>query len=73
MADLRQALEENRVKEMFGSGTACVVSPVGRILYQGEVSLVYLGWLEHHTLIQYQKILENQQISTYPSWPIFAA
>ncbi|XP_042596729.1 branched-chain-amino-acid aminotransferase, cytosolic-like isoform X2 [Cyprinus carpio] len=36
MADLRQALEENRVKEMFGSGTACVVSPVGRILYQGE-------------------------------------
>uniref|UniRef100_A0A8C7M7E8 branched-chain-amino-acid transaminase n=1 Tax=Oncorhynchus kisutch TaxID=8019 RepID=A0A8C7M7E8_ONCKI len=25
-----------RVKEMFGSGTACVVSPVGCILYQGE-------------------------------------
>uniref|UniRef100_A0A673I8R6 Branched-chain-amino-acid aminotransferase n=1 Tax=Sinocyclocheilus rhinocerous TaxID=307959 RepID=A0A673I8R6_9TELE len=40
MADLRQALEENRVREMFGSGTACVVSPVGRILYQGEVSLI---------------------------------
>lgn len=36
MSDLRRALEENRVKEMFGSGTACVVSPVGRILYQGE-------------------------------------
>ncbi|XP_062851669.1 branched-chain-amino-acid aminotransferase, cytosolic isoform X2 [Trichomycterus rosablanca] len=36
MADLRLALEENRVKEMFGSGTACVVSPVGRILYQDE-------------------------------------
>ncbi|XP_059361231.1 branched-chain-amino-acid aminotransferase, cytosolic-like [Carassius carassius] len=36
MADLRQALEENRVREMFGSGTACVVSPVGRILYKGE-------------------------------------
>ncbi|KAM6986223.1 branched-chain-amino-acid aminotransferase, cytosolic [Aplochiton taeniatus] len=36
MADLRQALKEERVKEMFGSGTACVVSPVGRILYQGE-------------------------------------
>ena len=37
MADLRCALKEGRVKEMFGSGTACVVSPVGRILYQGEV------------------------------------
>ncbi|XP_057180640.1 branched-chain-amino-acid aminotransferase, cytosolic isoform X2 [Triplophysa rosa] len=36
MADLRRALEESRVKEMFGSGTACIVSPVGRILYQGE-------------------------------------
>ncbi|XP_055792971.1 branched-chain-amino-acid aminotransferase, cytosolic-like [Salvelinus fontinalis] len=36
MADLRWALKEGRVKEMFGSGTACVVSPVGRILYQGE-------------------------------------
>ncbi|KAL7882426.1 hypothetical protein SRHO_G00000840 [Serrasalmus rhombeus] len=36
MADLRLALKENRVKEMFGSGTACVVSPVGRVLYQGE-------------------------------------
>lgn len=44
MADLQQALEENRVREMFGSGTACVVSPVGRILYQGEVSLVCFGW-----------------------------
>ncbi|XP_072528976.1 branched-chain-amino-acid aminotransferase, cytosolic isoform X1 [Salminus brasiliensis] len=36
MSDLRLALNENRVKEMFGSGTACVVSPVGRVLYQGE-------------------------------------
>ncbi|KAG5267489.1 hypothetical protein AALO_G00222320 [Alosa alosa] len=36
MSDLRCGLKENRVKEMFGSGTACVVSPVGRVLYQGE-------------------------------------
>ncbi|KAL0962641.1 hypothetical protein UPYG_G00343170 [Umbra pygmaea] len=36
MEDLRRALMESRVEEMFGSGTACVVSPVGRILYQGE-------------------------------------
>ena len=37
MAELCRALREQRVKEMFGSGTACVVCPVGRILYQGEV------------------------------------
>ncbi|XP_071756584.2 branched-chain-amino-acid aminotransferase, cytosolic isoform X2 [Centroberyx gerrardi] len=36
MGDLCCALKEQRVKEMFGSGTACVVSPVGDILYQGE-------------------------------------
>ncbi|XP_029901289.1 branched-chain-amino-acid aminotransferase, cytosolic isoform X2 [Myripristis murdjan] len=36
MADLCCALKEQRIKEMFGAGTACVVCPVGRILYQGE-------------------------------------
>ncbi|XP_043943617.1 branched-chain-amino-acid aminotransferase, cytosolic [Protopterus annectens] len=34
MADLVTALEEERVKEMFGAGTACVVCPVNRILYK---------------------------------------
>ncbi|XP_044303844.1 branched-chain-amino-acid aminotransferase, mitochondrial isoform X2 [Varanus komodoensis] len=36
MADLIKGLEENRVKEVFGSGTACVVCPVNKILYQGK-------------------------------------
>lgn len=36
MAQLVKGLKENRVKELFGSGTACVVCPVGRILYKGE-------------------------------------
>lgn len=38
MADLIKGLEQNRVKEVFGAGTACVVSPVNKILYQGKVS-----------------------------------
>uniref|UniRef100_A0A4X1VCX1 Branched-chain-amino-acid aminotransferase n=1 Tax=Sus scrofa TaxID=9823 RepID=A0A4X1VCX1_PIG len=37
MDDLTTALEESRVREMFGSGTACVVCPVSKILYKGEV------------------------------------
>uniref|UniRef100_A0A8C6HB57 Branched-chain-amino-acid aminotransferase n=1 Tax=Mus spicilegus TaxID=10103 RepID=A0A8C6HB57_MUSSI len=37
MDDLATALEGNRVKEMFGSGTACVVSPVSDILYKGQM------------------------------------
>ncbi|MEE6477442.1 hypothetical protein FKM82_011512 [Ascaphus truei] len=36
MSDLLLALKENRVKEMFGSGTACVVCPVSKILYKNE-------------------------------------
>lgn len=39
MDDLTTALEGNRVREMFGSGTACVVCPVSDILYKGEVRL----------------------------------
>nr|XP_031526472.1 branched-chain-amino-acid aminotransferase, cytosolic isoform X2 [Vicugna pacos] len=36
MHDLTTAVEESRVREMFGSGTACVVCPVSDILYKGE-------------------------------------
>ncbi|XP_060111978.1 branched-chain-amino-acid aminotransferase, cytosolic-like [Heteronotia binoei] len=36
MADFIKGLEEKRVKEVFGSGTACVVCPVNKILYQGK-------------------------------------
>ncbi|XP_069484591.1 branched-chain-amino-acid aminotransferase, cytosolic isoform X2 [Ambystoma mexicanum] len=36
MSDLVSALKDNRVKEMFGSGTACVVCPVSEILYKEE-------------------------------------
>ncbi|XP_078530224.1 branched-chain-amino-acid aminotransferase, cytosolic isoform X1 [Lissotriton helveticus] len=36
MSDLLTALKEKRVKEMFGSGTACVVCPVSKILYKDE-------------------------------------
>ncbi|XP_048374271.1 branched-chain-amino-acid aminotransferase, mitochondrial [Sphaerodactylus townsendi] len=36
MAELIRGLEENRVKEVFGSGTACVVCPVNRIFYQNK-------------------------------------
>ena len=36
MDDVQKALKENRLKEIFGSGTACVVCPVSRILYHKE-------------------------------------
>ncbi|XP_065070508.1 branched-chain-amino-acid aminotransferase, cytosolic-like [Rhopilema esculentum] len=36
MKDLSIAAKEGRIKEIFGSGTACMVCPVDRILYKGE-------------------------------------
>ena len=36
MDDLTTAVEENRVREMFGSGTTCVVCPVSTILHKDE-------------------------------------
>ncbi|XP_008282699.1 branched-chain-amino-acid aminotransferase, cytosolic [Stegastes partitus] len=36
MDQLCSALKQQRVKEMFGSGTACMICPVGHVVYQGE-------------------------------------
>ena len=37
MSDLIKAVKEQRVKEVFGTGTACVICPVKDILYENEV------------------------------------
>lgn len=37
MKQLLRALEEGRVREVFGPGTACQVCPVHRILYKDKV------------------------------------
>ncbi|XP_053707056.1 branched-chain-amino-acid aminotransferase, mitochondrial isoform X2 [Synchiropus splendidus] len=36
MQELLQALDEGRVIEVFGAGTACVVCPVGSLQYMGQ-------------------------------------
>lgn len=45
MFEIKKALQENRVLEMFGSGTACIVSPIERIFYNGENLMI--PTLEH--------------------------
>lgn len=37
MSQLCCALKQQRVKELFGSGTACMICPIEDIVYQGEV------------------------------------
>ncbi|KAF0029554.1 hypothetical protein F2P81_018659 [Scophthalmus maximus] len=44
MGQLCSALKQQRVKEMFGSGTACVICPVGHIVYQGENGRTTSDW-----------------------------
>lgn len=41
MGEVKKALSEKRLFEMFGAGTACVVSPVGKILYHNKVTDEY--------------------------------
>lgn len=36
MDELLEAQQENRLLEMFGAGTACIVCPVERIVYEGK-------------------------------------
>lgn len=36
MAEIIQAVKDERVIEMFGAGTACIVSPIKRIGYKGQ-------------------------------------
>ncbi|GMT35106.1 hypothetical protein PFISCL1PPCAC_26403, partial [Pristionchus fissidentatus] len=44
MEDVRSALKENRLLQMFGAGTACVVSPVGKIVYHNRKADKYEEW-----------------------------
>ncbi|KAG8005721.1 Branched-chain-amino-acid aminotransferase, partial [Nibea albiflora] len=36
MSQLCSALKQQRVIQLFGSGTACIICPIGRIVYQDE-------------------------------------
>jgi branched-chain amino acid aminotransferase len=42
MGEVKQAVKEGRMLEMFGSGTACIVSPIKRIHYMGEDLMIPL-------------------------------
>uniref|UniRef100_T1PBX0 Branched-chain-amino-acid aminotransferase n=2 Tax=Musca domestica TaxID=7370 RepID=T1PBX0_MUSDO len=65
MPDIKHLLNEGRLLELFGTGTACVVSPINRISYLGED--LYIPTMEqekpiHETIretlmdIQYGKV-----------------
>ncbi len=46
MPQVARALKEGRVYEMFGTGTAATIAPIGEILYKGasELAFVIVGF-----------------------------
>ena len=36
MSDLKKAISENRIIELFGAGTAAIVSPIKNINFEGQ-------------------------------------
>ena len=66
MAEVKQLLAENRLLEMFGSGTACIVCPIGQILFEKQL----LNIPEHEfTLKLFKELLDIQYgIKEYGDW-----
>lgn len=71
MAEVTKALNENRLMEMFGAGTACVVSPVEGILYQGEMLKIPTMKNPHVTNRCMKELLDIQYGSTPSDWVEF--
>ncbi|MFH4978299.1 hypothetical protein AB6A40_005008 [Gnathostoma spinigerum] len=80
--EIRDAIKEKRMYEMFGTGTACVVSPVGKILYRPKGSEDFeeliIPTMEHKpNLMQklYNTILDIQhgKIEGEPGWTTVVA
>uniref|UniRef100_A0A2K6V3I1 Branched-chain-amino-acid aminotransferase n=1 Tax=Saimiri boliviensis boliviensis TaxID=39432 RepID=A0A2K6V3I1_SAIBB len=63
MKELLRALEEGRVREVFGSGTACQVCPVHRILYKDKN--YHIPTMENgpELILRFQKELKEIQVS----------
>nr|BAE88321.1 unnamed protein product [Macaca fascicularis] len=63
MKQLLRALEEGRVREVFGSGTACQVCPVHRILYKDKN--LHIPTMENgpELILRFQKELKEIQVS----------
>ncbi len=41
MPQVARALREGRVFEMFGTGTAATIAPIGEILYKGAILIMF--------------------------------
>uniref|UniRef100_A0A665TXE0 Branched-chain-amino-acid aminotransferase n=1 Tax=Echeneis naucrates TaxID=173247 RepID=A0A665TXE0_ECHNA len=67
MKELLQALDEGRILEVFGAGTACVVSPVGSLLYRGKTYEIPTMQNGPYLAKRFHKELSDIQYGRQPS------
>jgi len=65
--ELREAVVENRVYEVFGTGTACSVAPVNEIVYQDNKLKFNDNQFQLATIL-YNKLQEIQYAKTQNEW-----
>lgn len=66
MGEVKKTMKDGSLLEMFGAGTACVVSPIGMIQYMGEqLKLPTTGVLSGRALIELDKIVRGE-VSPHP-------
>ena len=71
MRDILKALNEKRILELFGAGTACVVCPIERILYQGQQ--LEIPTMVHNapiTMRLHKELTDIQYGRTQSSWTV---
>ena len=62
--EVYQAAHEGRLDEAFGTGTAAVVSPVGKLCYKGEEIVIHNGEIGPKAAYLYDRLL-NIQLGNY--------
>lgn len=65
--EVLQAHREGRLQEAFGSGTAAVVAPVGKMCYRGEEIEINDGKTGPKAAYLYDRLL-NIQLGNYPDY-----
>ncbi|CAN7998691.1 unnamed protein product, partial [Ixodes hexagonus] len=71
MAEVKEALKEGRLIEMFGCGTACVICPIERLVHRGEE--LYIPTMEQKNSLvdRVLKAITDIQYGVVPhSWAI---
>jgi len=71
MRDIVRALNENRLHELFGAGTACVVCPIERILYDGkQLEIPTMANNTPITMRLHKELTDIQYGKTASSWTV---